>query len=302
MFKKDDWEMLKFYSVSPVHAGSGMSTGAVDLPIQRERHTNWPHIQASGVKGALRAHFRDFLTEEEKYSDENINKVEDIIFGTEGYTTLTENDESLKNPCPAAISVSDAKMFAFPVRSDIAPFVWVTCPAVLERLDRDLKMMKREGIKGIDDCRNIKDNNALCLSGDIKGSVLLEDAVVDVVSAAAVIDYINDNFKELERLLLISDEMYDYCVSTCTEVQTQIKIDEKTGTADPGGLRYEELLPADSFLYSIVGFGQGGLDNHLQAENVRKRLKDVVKDFMQIGGDATLGRGMCRIEWIGGGE
>jgi len=279
-----------------------MSTGAVDLPIQRERHTNWPHIQASGVKGALRAHFRDFLTEEEKYSDENINKVEDIIFGTEGYTTLTGNDESSKNPCPAAISVSDAKLFAFPVRSDKAPFVWVTCPAVLERLDRDLKMMKQEGITGIDDCRNIKDSNALCLSGDMQGSVLLEDAVVDVVSAAAVIDYINENFKELERLLLISDAMYDYCVSTCTEVQTQIKIDEKTGTAETGGLRYEELLPADTLLYSVIGFGRGGLDNHLQAETVRDKLKDVVKDFMQIGGDATLGRGMCRIEWIGGGE
>ena len=41
------------YGITPCHAGSGSSMGIVDLPIQRERHTNWPVIQSSGVKGAL---------------------------------------------------------------------------------------------------------------------------------------------------------------------------------------------------------------------------------------------------------
>ena len=60
MLKRDVFSICTFYAVSPIHSGSGASFAAVDLPIQRERHTHWPHVQASGVKGAMRAHYRDF--------------------------------------------------------------------------------------------------------------------------------------------------------------------------------------------------------------------------------------------------
>ena len=46
--------ILYLYAETPVHAGTGTGLGAVDLPIQREKHTAFPIIQASGVKGALR--------------------------------------------------------------------------------------------------------------------------------------------------------------------------------------------------------------------------------------------------------
>ena len=57
MFPKDMARLCVFYTLSPLHAGSGQAVGAVDLPIQRERHTGWPHVQASGVKGAFRHWF-----------------------------------------------------------------------------------------------------------------------------------------------------------------------------------------------------------------------------------------------------
>jgi CRISPR-associated protein Cmr4 len=52
MFKKAG--ILFFYTLTPLHPGSGASVAAVDLPIQRERHTNFPMIQASGVKGRIK--------------------------------------------------------------------------------------------------------------------------------------------------------------------------------------------------------------------------------------------------------
>jgi CRISPR-associated protein Cmr4 len=48
-------DIISLYTVSPLHAGSGAIIGAVDLPIQRERHTGWPHVQASALKGAFRS-------------------------------------------------------------------------------------------------------------------------------------------------------------------------------------------------------------------------------------------------------
>ena len=44
---------------TPLHVGSGSDLGIVDLPIQRERHTNFPKIEASSLKGALREAFEN---------------------------------------------------------------------------------------------------------------------------------------------------------------------------------------------------------------------------------------------------
>jgi CRISPR-associated protein Cmr4 len=43
--------MLFLYCETPVHAGTGTSLSIVDLPIQRERITGLPIVQASSLKG-----------------------------------------------------------------------------------------------------------------------------------------------------------------------------------------------------------------------------------------------------------
>ena len=305
MLKKELCSICKFYAVSPIHAGSGASTSAVDLPIQRERHTNWPHIQASGVKGAFRAHFRDFV-------DKNNNKqLINLVFGSD---EQDEWDKKIDN-LPGAMSVSDARLLAFPMRSNIAPFVWVTCPSILKRLKTDLEYIN-SGEKMTISEHDIQEGNAVSLGSDnIFGQVVLEDAVVNVTEEIED-DFFKNTFFELKRLVLISDEMFDYAVSYCTEIQTNIKINSKTGTAEDGALRYQEFLPADSVLYSIVhysGRNLGEIKNDdkqnpladlvkdMNAEVIKNHVEDTVKDFIQIGGDETLGKGICRLEWIKGG-
>ena len=44
---------------SPLHAGSGSELGIIDLPIQRERHTNFPKIEGSSLKGCIREAFEE---------------------------------------------------------------------------------------------------------------------------------------------------------------------------------------------------------------------------------------------------
>ncbi|NOG48211.1 MAG: hypothetical protein HND48_01265 [Chloroflexi bacterium] len=41
---------LFMYTESALHAGTGASVSAVDLPIQRETNTQYPMVQGSGVK------------------------------------------------------------------------------------------------------------------------------------------------------------------------------------------------------------------------------------------------------------
>ncbi|GAB6163714.1 type III-B CRISPR module RAMP protein Cmr4 [Desulfothermus naphthae] len=303
MLKKEFFSILSFYAISPIHAGSGASVATVDLPIQRERHTGYPIVQASGVKGAMRDHFRKFY--QDQGQDKQLKKVINIIFGSDTQDGWEKDKENL----PGAISVSDAKILAFPMRSNVVPFVWVTCPTVLERYKKDLEYL---GIEKDFDLQLKSKNSALILtdSDDVfnKGdSVLLEEALVKIGEKIdnhnnqknKIVPFIKKNFPELKRLLFISDEMFDYCVTCCTEIQTNIKIDSKKGTAEDGSLRYQEFLPADSLLYSLVCFSNPTRDeNSYSAEIIKGYIQDTIKDFLQIGGDVTLGKGICKIQWI----
>ncbi len=286
MQKRDLFSLCVFYAISPIHAGAGSSLAAVDLPIQRERHTNWPHVQASAVKGAMRAHYRDFA--------ENTSLI-NYLFGSDEQDGWKE-----KENIPGAVSVSDAKLLAFPVRSSVAPFVWVTCPAVLARLNNDLSFAGMEGIA--QEPPPVAEEEAFCLAGKFPEEVLLEDMVVTVkqtipnpLPAAFPV------LSKLDKFLRLSNDAFKYLVESCTEIQTQIKINSETGTAQDHALRYQELLPADSVLYSVVYYSRAVFDNTLQADTVRGHVEDVIKNFIQIGGDETLGRGICRITWLQGG-
>ena len=287
MLTKELFSICTFYAISPIHAGSGAATSTVDLPIQRERHTNWPHIQASGVKGALRDHYR-------KFAGEKQGQAINLIFGSD--KDNDKDQDGFDQDLPGAISISDAKLLAFPVRSNVAPFVWVTCPSVLRRLKTDLEFGK---FPSPGDIPSATEGQAVVLRGQLSADIILEDAVVSVISAEHNFN-LPEGFPVVDRFLLISDEMFDYCVSSCTEIQTQIKINSLTGTALDGALRYQELLPADSLLYSIVYYSKSANLNELQAGTIQSHIEDVIKDFIQIGGDETLGRGICRISWFKG--
>jgi CRISPR-associated protein Cmr4 len=305
MLKKELCSVCKFYAVSPIHAGSGDSTSTIDLPIQRERHTNWPHIQASSIKGAFRAHFRAF------FDKENCSELINLIFGSDEQDGW---DRSIDN-LPGAIAVSDAKLLAFPMRSNIAPFVWVTCPSVLKRLKTELNYINLDKKMTIDKYEIYKDDAFLVGKADLQNSVIIEDAVVKIAEKLKD-PFFENTFPELENLLIISDGMFDYAVSFCTEIQTNIKINSFTGTAEDGALRYQEFLPADSVLYSIVNYSgrnvaelKGDKETELkkmmeemEAKKIKEFLEETVKDFIQVGGDETLGKGICRIEWINGGK
>src|SRR5437867_2434986 len=46
--------LLGLHAQTALHPGAGTALGTVDLPVQRERHTHWPTIAGSALKGILR--------------------------------------------------------------------------------------------------------------------------------------------------------------------------------------------------------------------------------------------------------
>jgi len=288
---KNTASILGLYAVTPCHAGSGTSVGVVDLPIQRERHTNWPVIQASGMKGALRAHFDRFKNSiTAKPEEEAFKKITELIFGSDS----RDNDHA------GSLSVGDVKILAFPMRSNVAPFVWITCPAVMKRLNQDLALTGRKTIN-LASLQELTIDKALWANGLFKQGdrILLEDMEVTATGSYSLGEG-TSFFQEAERLLVVHDEVFGYGVSNCTSVMAQIKIDQKTGTTANGSLRYQEELPADTLMYSVIFWGDSRDDKEsLKADAIRGYIQDeVVSGHIQIGGDETLGRGIFSLTWF----
>lgn len=291
MYLKEHTRLCVLYAIAPIHAGSGSSTGAVDLPIQRERHTGWPQVQASGVKGAFRDHCLRYWAHKDA-----LQKAEELTNRIFGAAT----GGSVDGGQAGAVAFSDAKLLAFPVRSTAAPFVWVICPTLLRRLARDLALVPHEDTSGLD--LTCAGDTFIPVIGEFDNQLVLEDLCL--TQGPGDTDKIKAVFQKLaptvDRLVAISDEFFSFLVETATDVQAQIKIDERTGITQDGSLRYEELLPPDTVLYVLNFFGAERIDKGgWQITAVRDGVIQAVDTHLQIGGDLTLGRGICQVTWIG---
>ena len=273
--------IVGLYCETPLHAGSGQAIGAVDLPIQREITTGWPTIQASGLKGS----FRDAY---EKY-----NGADSIaIFGSD-----TSGDQS------GAISIGDARLLLFPIRSSVAPFLWVTCPAILKRLKRDGKIVGEIFEWTVPDVAEEKylglnDKNQDIIFEDLVLSEAgkIDEKIIETIKSLMPSDDFYNTTKISDYLAIISDEYFSMLVETGTEVQARIKLSEQKTSEN---LWYQELVSSNTVFYTIISMmdeRKNGSDKK-KAEDMIKSLKDVLCEFIQIGGDETLGRGWTRLVW-----
>lgn len=275
--------IVGMYCETPLHAGSGQAVGVVDLPVQREKTTNWPTIQASGLKGAFRNAHEDA---EGPHTND--------IFGSD-----KSGDQA------GAVSIGDARLLLFPVRSSSAPFVWVTCPAILRKLKRDGKIVRKEYAWAIPEIQNDK---FLGLNGDNKGVIFedlmlsnagkIEPGILESIKELVPVDDFY-NTSELEKYLcLVSDASFAMIVETGTEVQARIVLKETTKTSE--NLWYQELIPSNTIFYTVISMADARREKDEEKKSgalLMESLQDTLKEYVQIGGDETLGRGWTRLVW-----
>lgn len=147
---KTDNVIYMLHCMTPVHVGAGQGVGAIDMPMIREKVTQWPYIPGSSIKGVHRDYFRNNAG---LSSDAYVN----IAFGKESSGSDTDGGAA------GALVMSDARILVFPVASGHGTFAYVTCPLVLKRLHRDLKAthMDMPGIHNILDKVNLLQKTAL---------------------------------------------------------------------------------------------------------------------------------------------
>ena len=292
MFEKTAAVFL--YAVSPVHMGAGQAVDVIDNPIQRERHTQHPCFAGSGIKGAVR------------HSYAALGGSKDDI------ARLLGPDSGSSTLHAGAVSFGDAQMLALPVRSLKGGYVYATCPQALARAQRLLHLAGAAAqwpAVRVDDGHCLFANPAL-LSNDklhleafeyaAQASEPLAQIAADLAQralpAGAAYQFFADKLKT--DLVLLSDTDFGYFAKNAMLVEPHVRINPETGTADSdgGGLFCTENLPPESLLIAPLLASQtrtGKPDDHLSAEEVFTRLKPLLDGkLLQIGGDATTGRGL----------
>ncbi|ACV35493.1 type III-B CRISPR module RAMP protein Cmr4 [Accumulibacter sp.] len=298
-------QQLVFYScVSPVHMGAGQAIGVIDNPIQREVHTGHPLIAGSGLKGAVRHHFTRTWQDNELISR---------LFGPE----RNASDHA------GAIAFSDATLVTFPVRSLRNTFVHATCPSALARLKRLAGSTAAWAVPSVDEGKArlasaaiLSDKRLLlevfdfAAAADAEVTVVADWLATNALPPGAEHEFFRNKLKN--DLVVLSDTDFGHFVRNATVIEAHVRIDDKTGAAADGALFYTENLPPESLLVGLllasVERRKGpGKDDLYDADRV---LAAVLHDqgercglhdhLLQVGGDATTGRGLLVIHAASG--
>jgi CRISPR-associated protein Cmr4 len=309
---RKEYYLLKV--LTPLHIGAGQGLGHVDLPIVREAHTNFPYIPGTSLKGALRnleinqvarargekpSQLEEKLTDKDKFDPEDRDIVRLAkIFGTAG-EVAEQNKEALekgKEVGAGKVLFLDAFIVLFPVKSAKGIFSLTTCPYVINRffelLDIDqrvedvpegkVKVLSKNGHK------NLINNNKLLLEEFVFEAEESEELekFVELVGT-----FVGEENKR--RIVCVNDTDFKDVVSNYTEVQTHIKINLDTGTADRGALWTEEYVPAESvFAFSLVFLEE--INEEINYS--REKISYSPPPTFHLGGDITTGKGFVKVQ------
>lgn len=293
--------LLFAYCETPLHAGTGRAVGTVDLPIQRERITGFPIVQASSVKGVLRAAAQpNGGAEAERHR---------ALFGPDRPEEASSH--------AGALQVTDLQVILFPVRSLAGVFAWTTSPAVLARLGRLARLVGLEG--PVDATRfaalqpgscAVANGSALLAQAGQQIGVVLEEysftlvgelaglvsALAEWLAAHALpqgTEYAWWRENLAKHLCVLADDDFRDFVLYSTEIEAHVRLKDETKTVESGALWTTEALPAETLLASLLAATRSRYDK--VDEDGRTLLGWLVQRLdgkrVRIGGDETTGRG-----------
>jgi CRISPR-associated protein Cmr4 len=284
------------HTLSPTHVGSGRGVGYIDLPIHRDKVTDWPVIPASAFKGVWADHYG--ATEDRRRSDPKLR----LAFGR------ASDQDNASNA--GALIPTDARLVCLPIRSFQGTFAWCTSPLALEMLRRDLRLAVMANLPpeppDVSDGEIHRTNRTKL---EDNGRIFLEDldfsgkecpATSTWAERLAQWVFPGDEYKAwrdlfIERFAVLPNVVFDFLTETGTEVSARVRIDDELKTVAQGALWNEEALPAETILSGLVA-----CDRVHSREANGVTGADLINDFatkpllLQIGGKATVGRGRVR--------
>ena len=341
--------LLIIKTLTPTHPGAGTSLGAIDLMLQREVTTNFPFIQGSSLKGAIRSHLesqpvddnlarnlinfaKDNGDDELKKEVENltpdkltifrvrllVQKLKKLNKDVKDFEQLYKKLDTVFGPYEAggelkksSLTITDASLLFYPVRTLKGLYALVTCPEILRRLNMphiDLKVP--DSLLNLDNKGTVKALKSTKSHYEINGKVYFEDLNFSVENLQDNdLNWTNEKLGLDEgiknRLFIVHDDVFQYFVEFATQVMSRNRINYETGIVEKGALWTEEHLPPETYLFSYLE-DDGKVISKIKKDEskdskdatpfewITDRLNDKV---IHLGGDETVGKGFVQLKF-----
>lgn len=224
--------------LTSLHVGEGTQVGAVALPVSRERHTGWPFVPGSSLKGALRARAR-----RDRSSEASIQRV----FGSRPGEPLIRG----------ATTFGDGVLLAFPARTFTETFALLASPLSLARFGRNVTSAPQ--IPSPKSAEWVLVGENLDLRPKEKEHAVIEDlcflqecnAQVDVWAAFLSEKWLGEE-APLAHLVVVHDDLFAYAAHAWLPTRTRNAIDPKSGVVEENKLFSVEYLAPETLLWTLV--------------------------------------------------
>lgn len=246
-------------AITDLHVGAGdLNYNVVDKEVEKDPLTNQPIIHASGIKGAIKAH-----VQQKNINEDHIN----AAFGKQA-------DSKNMSETSGAYRFINAYLLSRPLRA-CGKDTYVNVTSI--RLLKDyVEMLTGFGFTPVVNFDDIK-----TLEEELKDKKFISS--VDMNIEGETVTQISDNAKTILKPILgeefaIAHNLDEY----------DLPVIARNNLKDTN-LWYEEFVPRHSKFYSVV----------LKMDECELEIeKYLEKDFIQIGGNSSVGYGYCKFEVV----
>ncbi len=284
--------LLFVHALSPLHAGTGQSVGAVELAIARDRATGFPYLPGSSIKGSLRDRC-------EQTSPADVR----AVFGPD---TANAHEQA------GALIVGDANLLLLPVRSIAGTFAWVTSRLLLARFARDAREAGVTHPSELPEAPAVVSDASVTPVCKLKvgagngAQLVFEDLDLQPKTqpksnteswahSLAQLLFPGDVFWQQsveERFAVVHDDVMGFLSQHATDVVARVALSSASKTVD--NLWHEENLPVETMLTALLTASPNARTG-LTADEVIDKVATLTNTPIQLGGKATVGRGRCRL-------
>lgn len=289
-------KLVLVHALSPIHCGTGQAINGIELPIAREKATRIPLIPGSSLKGVLRAAVPSSAD----------NPLHLTAFGPE-----TTNAADFAG----ALQFSDVRLTVLPVRSLRGTFAWATSPYLLTRLARDARetnvaLPKLPPSPPNDESALVADNSSVLVD---KENLFLEEFDFRAATNTALTELGTWLAKHVlgkddpacsefaRRIVLLPDGVMTHLLESGMEITTRVRIKADTKTVADGALWTEEALPVESVLCGLIA-ATPVKAREGKPSTLFDHVAKLSATALQIGGNASVGRGLCRLRLLEAGN
>lgn len=287
-------QLFFIHALSPMHMGTGAAVGGIDLPHSREAATRLPNVPGSSIKGVWRDQFPRTTPETFR------------LFGS---------DWSEGTRDQGALLFSDAWLLCMPVMSYVGDFAWVTSPMSLARFARErlytLPDAKPPALPPLQANQAMVSQNCAIQHADhlylhelkIKAikhqntQAWAELIASEVFAGEVFAGEADFQTAFVERFVVVAEAELVHLSQVGAHVPMRNALDDNK-TVKEGALWSEENMPAETIFWGTVA-----ADTLQDRDNTTHKASDSLAQFtalakktprLQLGGKATIGRGMCR--------